>query len=344
MARITCLGGSGFVGANLSWYFRARGHDITVVDNLVRRGSECNLSGFNALGIKFRHGDVRHIEDWGDIKADVVLHCAAQPSATAGYDNPLFDLSNNLLGTMTVLEYCRRTGAAMIYWSTNKTYSGDKINAIPYVEKPTRFEWADSSYPGINEDFPVDGPEHSIYGCTKLCGDLLCQEYHNAFGVKTVVNRFSCLAGERQWGMAAQGWVSWFVIAAELGLPVTFEGFGGKQVRDVLFVRDVCRLVEMEIEQIDKVAGQVFCAGGGNINTSLIECVSRIERITGKRIKTDIIDAPRRADHRIYISDISKARKILGWVPLTAMDDGIRGIVEWVRANKFQLLGMYGKS
>ena len=350
--KILITGGAGFIGANLALFFKKQGYDVTALDNLARRGSETNLEEFKKAGIKFVHGDIRNTEDFYHLKADVILECSAQPSAIDGYNNPKYDISNNLYGAINVLEYARLNGAAVVLWSTNKVFSGDKINALPVVEKETRYEWACSSellntpgfdpHYGISDQFSVDGGQHSIYGMTKIQADLACQEYYDAFGVPTVVNRFSCLSGPLQWGKSAQGWVTWFAIAAEFGLPIDFIGWKGKQVRDVLFIEDICSLVHKELLCIDSVKGQVFNAGGGLVaNVSLIEAVTLVEKLTGKRISTRIIDNPRKADHCVYISDTRKAEKMLGWKPAVTMERGYEDIVRWVVDNRDVLKSLY---
>ncbi|HIE53119.1 MAG TPA: NAD-dependent epimerase/dehydratase family protein [Armatimonadetes bacterium] len=211
--KVLITGGAGFIGAQLAFYLRERGHEVIVLDNLVRRGSELNLPLFKRWGIPFYHGDVRNAEDFVALPRDIEVICetCAQPSAIAGYDNPIFDITNNTLGLMHTLEFARECGAAVIFWSTNKVYSGDRVNAFPRREAETRWVWDqeaiqrqygdhlppgfDPRY-GFSEEFSIDGGQHSIYGLSKVMADLACQEYYDAFGVKTVVNRFSCLAGD----------------------------------------------------------------------------------------------------------------------------------------------------
>lgn len=334
--KILIAGGAGFIGANLCIFFKEQGRDVTALDNLVRRGSELNLPEFKWRGINFVHGDIRNPEDIHG-EYDIILECSAQPSAVAGYDNPMFDFNNNTVGLMNVLEHARKTGAAVIFWSTNKVYSGDKVNAIRYAEEKTRFELLCKG--GIAEDFTIDGGRHSIYGLTKAMSDLACQEYADAFDVKTIINRFSCLAGPLQWGKTEQGWVSWFVIAKHLGLPVKVCGWGGKQVRDVLFIDDICRLIAEEINALDtkpSTWGQVFNIGGGQDNSiSILEFMNRLD------LTPSSYEHERKGDHRIYVTDYSKAKEVLGWEPRIGLDEGFEQIEKWVVDNKELLRKMY---
>lgn len=356
--KILITGGAGFVGANLAVYMRKRGHEVISMDNLVRRGSELNLPRLKAEGVQFVHGDVRNAEDFATLpKVDVILETSAQPSAIAGYANPIFDITNNTLGLVHVLEHARKTDAGVVFWSTNKVYSGDKINAIPIREGHTRWSWDldairakygdrvpegfDPRH-GFSETFTVDGGQHSIYGLSKVMADIACQEYADAFGVRTVINRCSCLAGEGQFGKSEQGWVAWWAVAHEFGFPLTYYGWGGKQVRDVLFVEDLARLVELEIKNLDKVKGEVFSVGGGIDNTlSLQEATSMMTERYGRKVPTTIVPEARKADHCVYISDIRKAKQRLGWEPKLSVKEGYERIVQWVETNKDALRGLY---
>lgn len=350
--KILITGGAGFVGANLAFYFAKKGFDVFVMDNLVRRGSEFNLPGFKMRNIKFFHGDVRNKEDFTPIpRVDFILETSAQPSAIDGYANPVFDITNNFSGVMNVLEFARENDSTVIFWSTNKVYCGSRINSIPVKEDETRWIWGkskDNMIPGfsfdfgISEDFSIDGQDHSIYGLSKVCADLLCQEWASAFGVRTVINRFSCLAGQGQFGKSAQGWVAWWAVAFYFGLPLQYIGWKGKQVRDVLFIDDICKLIELEIDNIEEITGNVFNIGGGIGNTlSLLEATELMRKRFKKEVPIRYEETPRKADQIIYISDIRKVERMLNWRPKVGIEEGYDLIIEWVRNNADKLSILY---
>jgi len=344
--KILITGGAGFVGGNLARYFSDKA-EVIVMDNLVRRGSEINIKTFDNK-IKFFHGDIRNKEDFRLLpKVDVILDTSAQASAITGYDNPRFDFTNNTFGVLNCLEKAREDDAIFIFWSTNKVYSADKVN-MNTRELKTRHEFNcdnkrgfDIDY-GINEDLGIDGNDHSIYGVSKAMSDLMVQEYGNAFNVRTIVNRFSCLAGQGQFGKSEQGWVSWWVLSFMFNLGLEYIGWSGKQVRDVLFIDDLCRLIDMQIENINDISGEVFNIGGGIKNTlSLIEATELMKDKFNKDNNTTIIDEPRKADHCVYISDIRKIKNAIGWEPETSISDGFDKIIEWTNKNKEELKRLY---
>jgi len=333
--KILVVGGAGFVGSNLAVHFARQGYDVAVMDNLVRRGSEFNLSRLANEGIVFRHGDARCVEDWKGLKADVVLDTAAQPATTAGYGNPRYDITNNTFAVLNTLEFCRDQDAGLVFWSTNKVYSCQAVHDQNIREWDERFdsEW------DITEECSVDGADRSIYGTSKIMADLMIQEFADAFQMPAVVNRCSCLAGPWQWGMADQGWVAWWVIAHVLGIPLNYIGFGGKQVRDVLFIDDLCNLVQRQVEMLAPGA-RVFNVGGGRkLAMSLIECTNYMHEILGVSVPITSVP-PRRADFSCYISNISKVSQTYDWYPDVGLRDGLEKIAAWVKKNESMIASL----
>ena len=350
---ILILGGAGFMGSNLALHLNRAGHTITVMDNLVRAGVEHNLPAFHKESIQFVRGDIRCTEDFNKLDGgyDVVLLLAAQPSAV-NYSNPTFDITNNTLGVLNTLEYIRGSEAGLIFWSTNKCYSGESCNSVPYFEKAKRFEWLAEdpstiywgwSADGFNEYLSIDGKDRSIYGVSKAMADILIQEWSDAYKIPSIINRFSCQSGPNQFGMAEQGWVTWFAIANELGLPIEIFGFEGKQVRDNLYISDLCSLIEKQITKLPNYCGEVFNVGGGREHTlSLLEAIVIIEDLTSKKFSNiKVHPKERRADQRIYISDISKVSEEFGWAPTISPYESYKLIVEWVKENRSILEGLH---
>jgi CDP-paratose 2-epimerase len=222
---------------------------------------------------------------------------------------------------------------------------------MPLIEKETRYEWDKcfkekipgwSPKYGFSSKFTIDGGQHSVYGMSKVMSDLAMQEYYHAFGVRTITNRFSCLAGPRQWGKVAQGWAAWWAIAAEFNLPLTYIGFNGKQVRDVLFIDDICKLIDLEITQINKIAGKAFNIGGGHKYTlSLVEATALMEKMFNKKLKTKTLKRPRKSDQCIYISDIRDIKKAIDWEPTISLEKGYEQIISWIEQNKEVLSNLY---
>jgi CDP-paratose 2-epimerase len=192
--KVLITGGCGFFGSQLALFLRERGHQVVAMDNLVRRGSESNIERLQKHGVAFFHGDVRCTEDFFALPPDIDLVCdaSAQPSVVSGYTNPMFDLTNNTLGVIHVLEFARERGCPLIFCSTNRIYSAYQINDLPRREGATRFEWDCAAWRnlppeirprgfdpehGVSEEFSLDGAGRGIYGVSKLMADVVCQEY-----------------------------------------------------------------------------------------------------------------------------------------------------------------------
>ncbi len=340
--KVLATGGAGFVGSHVAEYYAKRGEDVTVFDNLSRaeilgKAVGDQLYNWNYLksnypNVKLIKGDIRSFDELKAVahKADAIVHTAAQVAVTTSLSDPRTDFEINALGTFNVLEAARLNDSAVIFCSTNKVY-GENVNKITVVEKETRYEYADPRYKsGIPEDFPIDLTSHSPYGCSKLSADLYVQDYAHTYGLKTGVFRMSCTYGERQFGVEDQGWVAWFVIATLTDRPITIYG-DGKQVRDVLYVGDLVRAFDAFLSS--NLRHDVFNIGGGPENTlSLLELLELLEKLTGKRPRF-LFSSWRPADQKVYMSDISKATKLLGWKPQVSPREGIRKLAEWASKN-----------
>lgn len=359
---VLVTGGCGFIGSHLALHLRANGHKVSVMDNLARRGAERNIPNLERHGVSFFHGDVRNPEDLASLPPGIDLICdtSAQPSVVSGYANPLFDITNNGLGAIRVLEYARPRRIPLIFWSSNRVYSADRLNALPRRETPTRFEYdldAWSRLPveqrpagfhpvhGVSEDFSIDGGQRSIYGLSKLIADAACQEYAQAYDLPVVVNRFGVISGAGQFGHTDQGWVVWWAVAHWFQLPLTYLGWQGKQVRDVLFVEDMLALLDVQVGQIARFRGEVFNLGGGAANSiSLREATTCMQEISSRTAPVTQTDKARQGDIVLYWTDNRKAGQQFGWKPKTDLRSGFTRIFEWIRENEVELRSRYVSS
>lgn len=323
-------GGAGFIGCNVAKSYLDEGACLIVVDDLSRRGSELNLKWLRGQGkFDFLHVDLRNYDrlvaifkEHPDI--DLVFHMAAQAAVTTSVRDPRCDFDTNLLGTFNLLEAIRQANCKpiLIHASTNKVYG--PLEDIVVVEKERRYEYLDSA-DGISEERQLDF--YSPYGCSKGAAEQYVRDYTRNYGIKAVVFRQSCIYGPRQLGSEEQGWIAWFVIAGLLGRPITIYG-NGKQVRDVLFIDDLLEAYRKAIAHIDRASGEVFNMGGGRVNQiSLLELLDLLEEYLGRRIHVTFCDW-RPGDQKIFLSDISKAKRDLEWKPKTGFRTGIKTLIQ----------------
>jgi len=332
---ILITGGAGFIGINAAHRFISSGWDVTVLDNLSRRGAKKNLEWLKSVHtFEFVNTDIRNAEKIDDLlrnsSPDVLLHLAGQVAVTSSVENPRDDFDINARGTLNLLEAVRRfsTKTFFINASTNKVYG--KMDDLKVNELEKRYEYK-SLNDGVNEDRALDF--HSPYGCSKGVADQYCIDYSRIFGLRTVSFRQSCIYGPRQFGVEDQGWVAWFIIANVLGKPITVYG-DGKQIRDVLYVDDLIQAYELAIQNKDRVNGHAFNIGGGQPNTlSLIEFITILEAHQGARLSVSWSDW-RPGDQKVFVCDIRKARDIMGWQPVTSVKKGLATLIDWTQCNK----------
>jgi CDP-paratose 2-epimerase len=331
-------GGCGFVGSNLASEVLAKGKELYVFDNLYREGAYKNLEWLKSKGdFKFIHADIRN---WNDvenviksIKPDVIFHLAGQVAMTTSVENPRMDFEVNALGSLNILESVRKYSpdSIVIYSSTNKVY-GD-LEHLNYEETETRYVAVD--YPnGFDENLKLDF--RSPYGCSKGATDQYMLDYARMFGLKTVVFRHSSIFGGRQFSTYDQGWIGWFcqkALETKKGLIDEFTISGnGKQVRDVLHAEDVVDLYFKAVERIEEARGQAFNIGGGMKNSiSLLELFDILDKELGVKLRYKKLPW-RVSDQKVFVADITKARKRVGWQPEIDKFGGIKKMLEWVKA------------
>lgn len=346
---ILITGGAGFVGSSLAIQFKNHypQYEIKTLDNLKRRGSELNLTRLREAGVEFFHGDIRNPEDFNVVgEIDTIIEASAEPSVLAGIDGaPEYVVNTNLVGTINCLNFAVKRKANFIFLSTSRVYPIEKIEEINYEETETRFTIAANqkhkgvTENGINEKFPLEG-FRSIYGATKLSSELLIAEYNHFYNLKTVINRCGVLTGEWQMGKVDQGvivlWMARHFWQQKLG----YFGYGGtgKQVRDVLHVSDLFRLIDFQIHNIDALNNRTFNVGGGTeTSVSLCELTEICRNIAGNKIAIDSVSENRQADIRIYITDNAEVTKATGWTPQIPVTEILQNIYLWLRENERSL-------
>jgi CDP-paratose 2-epimerase len=310
--KILVTGICGFVGSAVAAGIRKHSPDSEVIglDNLWRPGSETNRTRLRDLGIKVVHADVRAASDFENLpQVDWVIDAAANASVLAGVDgatSPRQLIEHNLVGTVNVLEYCRRVGAGLILLSTSRVYSIAALNAIELkVENNAFVPRKDNSIPGltasgISESFSTAAPI-SLYGSTKLASENLALEYAASFGIPVWINRCGVMAGAGQFGQPAQGIFAWWINRWQKRKPLNYIGFGGlgNQVRDCLHPDDLIALVVKQLAKTpsEKVPALVNLGGGVGNSMSLAQlsewCGRRFgAHDVGKDLKSRPFDIP----------------------------------------------------
>ena len=341
--RLLVTGSSGLIGSEVCMHFSKLGWEIHGVDNDQRavffgpqgdtRWNQKRLQrvipGFvhHEMDIRNREGIIRLVSD---VRPDAIVHTAAQPSHDRAAAIPFDDFDTNAVGTLNMLEATRRyrLDIPFVHMSTNKVY-GDAPNEIPMKELETRWEYADETYlNGIPETFRIDQSKHSIFGASKVAGDVMVQEYGRYFDMPSCVLRGGCLTGPNHTGVELHGFLSYLIKCNLEGKKYHVFGYKGKQVRDNIHSYDVARFME-EFIKAPRVA-EVYNIGGGKNNTcSIWEAFEMIEKLSGKKMIYDYTDENRIGDHICYYSDLSKMRAHYpGWDITRSLEQIFREVYE----------------
>ena len=324
MSVVLITGSAGLIGSEATRFFHQQGFDIVGIDNNMRQyffgadgSTTWNREQLEAGLPKYQHRDI-DIRDNRAIDAlfaeygkqiALVIHTAAQPSHDWAAREPITDFTVNANGTLNLLEAVRRfcPDAAFIFTSTNKVY-GDAPNELPLVEHETRWE-IDHKHPyyefGIDESLRIDQCKHSLFGASKVAGDILVQEYGRYFDLNTAAFRGGCLTGPAHSAAELHGFLGYLVKCVVSGRSYTIFGYQGKQVRDNIHSHDLVSAFWHFYQ--NPRAGEVYNIGGGrHANISMLEAIEIAQHLSGRELDYTLADEARVGDHIWWISDVRK--------------------------------------
>jgi len=294
-------GGCGFIGVNLVSRLAGLGARVRILDNLSLGKRE----DVAPLGIDLRVGDIRDIAALKDAcqGMDVVVHLAAHTRVVESISHPELNFEINAVGTMNVLRACRDAGVKkVIFASTGGAILGEQV-------------------PPVHEGM-VPRPV-SPYGASKLVGEAYCSAFCGSFGLNTVALRFSNVYGPFSYHKGSV--VAQFFRNLMQKEPLVIYG-DGQQTRDFLYVDDLVDAVLLADKS--ETPGEVFQIASGR-ETSLKDLLAAMKRVL-PGVKFDVRYEPARAGEilRNYAS-IEKARRLLGYNPSKALDEGLRDTWSW---------------
>ena len=298
------LGGAGFMGSHLAERLLATGHTVRVFDTHDRGYAQ----GASSRGIEWMRGNFL---DAGDVAAAIagcpaVFHLVSTTLPSSSNQNPAGDVADNIIGTLHLLEACRREGGHRIVFAS----SGGTVYGVPRTVP-------------ISEDHPTN--PITSYGIGKLTIEKYLELYRHLHGVDYRVLRIANPFGERQRVATGQGAVTTFLHRAHRGEPIEIWG-DGKVVRDYLYVGDVADAFARAMDH--RGERRVLNIGSG-VGRDLNDIVAAIEKVVGRPVHKRYVPG-RSFDVSANVLDIRVARAELGWQPATAFEEGLRRTLAWL--------------
>ena len=334
---ILVTGGCGFVGSSICTYLKKKNKNLNIlsVDNLSKIYSKYNQRNLKKNKINNKIINMGNIKKFQNLKfkADFIIDCSAEPSVEASRKNISKVIESNFLSTLNVLEKAKRDKSKVIFLSSSRVYpiklSYNKFKKYVKTGKHNLY----------NENDNVLGIK-TIYGFSKLSSEELIKEYMYSNKIEYIINRCGLISGPGQFGKMEQGLVSLWMWKHINKKKIYFIGYNGsgKQIRDVLFVDDLCDLILKQIKNFKKFKNNLFCVGGGKKNAVDLKKLTYLcETISGNKIKVFKINKTSNYDIPYYVTSLKKILKISNWKPNKNLKSGLEETYRWMVENKTQI-------
>jgi UDP-glucose 4-epimerase len=304
--KILVTGGAGFIASQIADAYLSDGHEVYVLDNL----STGFLKNINPE-VHFIKADISSpaiLELFQKVKFDVVNHHAAQIDVRKSVNDPVFDASTNILGTINLLQACIKTGV-------NKFMFASTGGAI----------YGEQEYFPADEKHPTNPV--SPYGITKLSIEKYLYFYKNEYGLNYTILRYANVYGPRQNPFGEAGVVAIFTNKLLRNENPVING-DGKQTRDYVFVGDV---IKANVTTLNDTGSNVYNVGTG-IETSVNELFAKLNGIAGNKAVEKHGPAPKGEQARSLISS-EKLFKNFNWKPSVKIDEGLKKTFDFFKSN-----------
>ena len=295
MSRVLVTGGAGFIGSHVVDSLIEAGHEVVVVDDLSR-GRRRNVNP----RAKFYQIDIRSQElgsMFEDVRPEYVSHHAAHVDLRRSLEDPLHDASVNILGSINLLECCRRYGVKKITYASSVAIYGEP------------------EYLPCDESHPIR--PISPYGASKYAVELYLHLYRENYDLDYAILRYPNVYGPRQDPLGEAGVVAVFSLQMLLGEEVTING-SGDQERDFLYVEDCAKA---NLLALDNGSGEAYNLGSG-IGTSVNQLFEEMRQLTAYPLNP-VHGPPRPGEVFRICLDANKAKKELEWSPTVGLQEGL---------------------
>ena len=332
--KILITGGCGFVGSNLALFLKKKGFTVHTLDNLTRKGSKYNSNLLKKQKIKNYKINISNIKKIKSLpKYDLILDCCAEAAVEISKND--FDkvINTNLIGTINILKKSKNDKSKIIFISSSRIYPLEEMNKI-IKNKNLKSKIKISKM--FSEKDKIIGPK-TIYGLTKLCSEMLIEEFSYAYQLKYLINRCGVISGPLQFGKQDQGFVSLWIWRHLNKKKLSYIGYGGygNQIRDVLHIDDLSELILLQIKNINKINNKLFTVGGSKTSyTSLSQLTKLCQKITGNKIKMGKVSKTSSYDVPYYLSDNTHVSNTYRWKPKRSINQVVMDTFLWLKNNK----------
>ena len=318
--RALITGGAGFIGSHLAEALLAKGHEVSVIDDLST-GSIDNISHLKARpGFHYVIDTVTNEPIVAELidHNDVVFHLAAAVGVKLIVEEPVRTIETNVHGTEVVLKHANKKKKLVFIASTSEVYG--KSTDVPFRENAdlvmgatTKHRWA--------------------YACSKAIDEFLALAYYKEKKLPIVIVRLFNTVGPRQTGQYGMV-LPTFVRQALAGHPITVFG-DGTQSRSFTYVGDVVDAL-VTLAQTPAAVGEVFNIGASQ-EVTIRELAERVRARANSQSPIVLIpydqayesgfeDMPRR------VPDTSKINRVIGFQPRVGLDDIIAEVIDYFQS------------
>ena len=314
MSNILITGAAGFIGSKTSRKILENGENVIGIDN-INAYYDKRLKHYRLETLKqfpnftFYKADIENKKALADIfqnhKIDAIINLAARAGVRYSIKNPEVYLSTNAHGTLNLLELMRKHNIKkMVQASSSSLYAGQEM---PFTE-----------------DLPVNNPI-SPYAVTKKAAEVLAYSYHYLFGLDISILRYFTVYGPAgRPDMSYFRFIKWIDEGNELLL------YGnGEQSRDFTYVDDI---VDGTVKALKPIGYEIINLGNNHPH-NILELISIIEKFLKKKARIKNMPA-QQADVTATWADISKAKRLLNWIPQISIEEGIERTIKWNIENR----------
>lgn len=314
--KIIVTGGAGFIGSHLIDRLLLDKHEVISIDNFDNfydiSEKKNNISDhFSFKSFSFYEGDIADKLFLSNIisafSPEVIIHLAARAGVRPSILSPEKYFEVNVTGTSTLLEALKNCNIRKFIFASSSSVYG--LNSkIPFCEEDATMNPA------------------SPYAASKIAGEAICHSFNNVYGLNTIVLRFFTVYGSRQRpDLAIRKFIKKILNHEE----ITMYGDGSTS-RDYTHVSDIVSGIISAINHHNNKGFEIYNLGNSS-PLKLIDLIKAIEKNTGIKAVLNFIEE-QKGDVPITYADISKAKKILGYNPVINIDDGIKEMIEWIKA------------